>query len=518
MARLPLAPPALPGEALSSWIGRIAARYDISGDELVRYLLPHEGSLGDIARSIDERAEPQLEAVLAAATGQHGTDFAALRFPGLAGNTAAAWPRRIPAWCPVCAFEDVAAHGEVHARRNWGVGATMICVGHGCLLVSECPRCLDRIGYRAVNGRLRLWCDRCGSVADTALAPSAMPFWPFGLPQQHGRCRTVSLSDQARDLLLGLQRALLANLAGKPNRAAWTRQLKAGEVPETLRRLCFMMLGPLWEGAGRPPLIRDESDDSWRLPDDWTPGSLPPFIAAPALLASVTFLAAENGRHLAGVTWDRRALRDGEKAEITGETLPWHLGAADAIIASRLLSPSNEAFAVLLGALRCDIAGLGATREARRRRYGIGAVVRERQLAAQARLGESDLARDARERRARHYPPGDRYSLRRLMPGVHDPSPTQAMSTARRAELAVLVTMGVRADEGDVVCRIGWPGSLMESRYVQYWIARHRDHGCVELTAILADAVDRARSEDRGLVLPELDCRPIVYPWSDDAG
>jgi hypothetical protein len=53
---------------------------------------------------------------------------------------------------------------------------------------------------------------------------------------------------------------------------------------------------------------------------------------------------------------------------------------------------------------------------------------------------------------------------------------------------------------------------------VQYWIARHRDHGCVELTAILADAVDRARSEDRGLVLPELECRPIVYPWSDDAG
>ena len=193
MARLPLAPPALPGEALSSWIARIAARYDISGDELVRYLLPDERSLGGIARLIDERADPQLEAALTDAAGQPGMDFAAQRCPGVAANPTAAWPRRTPAWCPVCAFEDVAARGEVYARRRWGVGASLICVAHGCLLVSECPRCLDRIGYRPVNGRLRLWCDRCEGVADTALEPRRMPFWPFGLPQQHRRCRTVSL-------------------------------------------------------------------------------------------------------------------------------------------------------------------------------------------------------------------------------------------------------------------------------------------------------------------------------------
>jgi hypothetical protein len=516
VAHLPLAPPALPGEALSSWIARIAARYDISGDELVRYLLPNEGRYGDIARSIDERADPRLEVALADAAGQPGMDFAAQRLAGLPGNTMAAWPRRIPAWCPVCAFEDVAARGEVHARRSWGVGATMICVSHGCLLVSECPRCLDRIGYRAMNGRLRLWCDRCESAADTALAPSAMPFWPFGLPQQYGRCRTVSLSNQAGDLLLGVQRALLANLVGKRIRSVWTRQLKASEVMETLRRLCFVMLGPLWEDAQRPPPIRDQGN-TWRLPDDWTPGSLPPVIAGPALLASVTFLAAEAGKHLAGVTWDRQVLRDGEKAEINGETLPWHLGTVDATLARRLLSPSNEAFAVLLGALCCDIAGLGATREARRRRYGIGAVVRERRLTAQARLGESDQAREARERRARCYPPGDRYSLRRLMPDVHDPPRGQAMSAAWRAELAVLATMGASANEGDVVCRIGWAGTLMESRYVQYWIARHRDHGFAELTAILTEAVDRARGEGRGLVLPELERKPIAHPWSDAA-
>jgi len=344
-----------------------------------------------------------------------------------------------------------------------------------------------------------------------------MPFWPFGLPPQHRRCRTVSLSDAAKDLLLGVQRALLSNLAGKRIRAVWTRQLRAGEVTETLRRLCFVMLGPLWEDADRPPPIRDESDDIWRLPDEWTPGSLPPFIAAPALLASVTFLAAENGRRLAGVTWDQRALRDGEKAEITGETLPWHLSAADAALACKLLSPSNEACAVLLGALRGDSYGLGAVREARRRRYGIGAVLRQRRLTAQARLAESDLSREARERRAQCYPPADRYALRRLLPGVQTPQPPPAMSTPWTATLAVLAAIGAHANEGDVVHRIGWTGTLMESRYVQYWIMRHRDHGVANLTAVLADAVDHARSEDRGLVLPELERQPIASPWSDAA-
>ncbi len=180
-------------------MARIGARYDISADDLARYLLPHERSASGIARSIDQRAEPQLEAALADAVGQPGMEFAARRFPGVAANPESAWPRRTPAWCPVCAFEDVAARGEVYARRSWGVGASLICLAHGCLLVSECPRCLDWIGYRAVNGRLRLWCDHCEDVADTALEPGRMPFWPFGLPQQHRRCRTVSLSGEARD-------------------------------------------------------------------------------------------------------------------------------------------------------------------------------------------------------------------------------------------------------------------------------------------------------------------------------
>jgi hypothetical protein len=91
------------------------------------------------------------------------------------------------------------------------------------------------------------------------------------------------------------------------------------------------------------------------------------------------------------------------------------------------------------------------------------------------------------------------------------------MNAPWKATLAVLAAIGANTNEGDVVCRIGWPGTLMESRTVQCWIMRHRKHGVADLSAVLADAVDRARSEDRGLVLPELERKPIASPWSDAA-
>ena len=142
-------------------------------------------------------------------------------------------------------------------------------------------------------------------MADNALEPSLIPFWPFGLPQQSRRCRTVSLTDEARPLLLRLQRTRLSALAGQHVASPWTRQLKRKRVTETLRKLCFLTLGPLWEDAERPALVQHAGADTAQVPDDWTPGSLPAFIAGPALLASVTFLAAENAMRLAGVTWNR---------------------------------------------------------------------------------------------------------------------------------------------------------------------------------------------------------------------
>ena len=96
MGRLPLAPPPLPDEAWSSWIARIAARYDLSAEALVRHLLLGELNVGGMVRSIDDRPCPQLEVALAEAAGQPEMDFAARRLPGLTAHPEVAWSRQQP--------------------------------------------------------------------------------------------------------------------------------------------------------------------------------------------------------------------------------------------------------------------------------------------------------------------------------------------------------------------------------------------------------------------------------------
>jgi hypothetical protein len=471
-------------------------------------LLPNAPDVAGMSRPIDDRPVPLLEAALAEAAGLPEGAFAAWRVPGLAEHPEAAWSRDRPAWCPVCLFEDVAARGEVHARAEWGLGCYLLCGRHGCLLVSECPCCLKRASYSPVNGRLRLWCDKCGNTADDALEPGRIPYWPFGLRQQVWRCRTVSLTGDARQLLLHLQRTRLAALAGQHVPAPWTHRLKRARVTETLRRLCFIMLGPLWEDAERPPLASDEGAGAARLPEDWTPGSLPAFVAAPALLASATFLAAEDDVALAGISWDRQALLDGEKVQISAETLPWHLSAFDAGLALELLSPAAEPFATLLSAIRCDAEGLGPTREAQRRKYGVGYVRQRRRLAAIARQGNHVL-QYARLERIQADTPTDRYALDRLIPDfwTRDAVPEKRLSV--EAAVAVYAMIGSDGADDDLVHRMGWPGTRMESRYILSWIMQHRDCAPQILVTELVQAVERARAGSRGLVLPDLAPGPI---------
>ena len=172
----------------------------------------------------------------------------------------------------------------------------------------------------------------------------------------------------------------------------------------------------------------------------------------------------------------------------------------------------------MLTALRGDSSGLGATREERRRRYGAGYVPRQRRMAAQARLDESDWAREAREGRQRSHPPAERYRLQRLMPDFPSAKTSTALGTGSQAAVAVFATMGAKAYDGDIVHRCGLTSTLMESRYVQYWIMRHSDHSAAELTATLAGAIDLARAECRDIVLPELRRKPVATPWSHASG
>ena len=67
-APLPLAPRPHPGEALSSWIGRIGARYDIVADDLVEHVPDRPGRAVGVASTLDYQAAPDLEAAIANAT------------------------------------------------------------------------------------------------------------------------------------------------------------------------------------------------------------------------------------------------------------------------------------------------------------------------------------------------------------------------------------------------------------------------------------------------------------------
>ena len=59
MHRLPLVPPPLSDEAISSWIARVAARYDASPYDLARVVLPKAAGYAEMYRLIDSRVEPR---------------------------------------------------------------------------------------------------------------------------------------------------------------------------------------------------------------------------------------------------------------------------------------------------------------------------------------------------------------------------------------------------------------------------------------------------------------------------
>jgi hypothetical protein len=422
------------------------------------------------------------------------------------------WPRIKPAWCPLCVVRDVAAFGEVYSRGAWQLGGVLWCVEHKCLLIAECPRCFHQAGYQPINGRLRIWCRNCEAGADTALEPNRIPFWPFGTPQQRRSCMAVTLSAEAPALLLRVQTDILGMLAGDPPKGPWSRCLRWGRVFEVLRRLVFVMLGPLWEETHQVSPIQRTNSGRWSLSETWTPGSLPPEIAAPALLAAVTFLAAESGMRLAGITWNRQLLIAGEDDSIKAETLLWHLDNFNARLVRDLFSPRrSQPFALLLAALHADRDGLGSTREATRRRTGLGGAQRREREARQPRLRISEMPPGQREPPRPGINPARRFSFRRLIEDFPAPRlPSQPPETVQ-ATVAVLIVLGWSPRDGDILAPQGdWLPELLLNRYVRLWIFRHRHREANHLINILAGAIGTARDAGRDIVLPELSEGPIV--------
>jgi hypothetical protein len=264
--------------------------------------------------------------------------------------------------------------------------------------------CFQKARFRPVNGRLRVWCVFCESFADNVLAAGEIPFWPHGTPQQQQKCVPITLSNEAVPLMLRVQSDFLAMLAGARPKTAWARSLKHAQASEVLRKLSFVMLGPLWEDAYRPRIVRDTETKAAALPVNWTPGLLPPVVAAPALLASVTFLAAESGVRLDGISWNREVLLEGECDVITSETLIWHLNRPNAALIKEFFAkPLVRPFALLLTVLRADRRGIGSSRETARRREGVRGARRRHARQARIRAQEEMKSPRANECGAKRY-------------------------------------------------------------------------------------------------------------------
>ena len=501
MPRLPLAPALLPDEALSSWMARIAARYDLTADTLMRHLLANGADATTMIQSLDDQTAAPLEAAIVEATGRPAADFAGHRLPDPISRPQAAWPRTKPAWCPHCAAQDVAALGEVYSRVTWGLGGMLLCARHQSLLISECPRCFRQAHYQPINGRLRIWCGTCAAGADSALPPELIPVWPYGTPQQRRSCRAVSLSGAARPLLLRVQTDLLAMLAGARPRGPWARALPRARVFDVLRKLTFVMLGPLWEDAHQAVPAQSANGGPWPL-ETWTPGSLPPQIAAPALLAAVTFLAAESGTRLTGITWYRDLLIDGEDDAINAETLLWHLDPDNAQrVRALFAAPLIRPFALLL----VDRLDQGAAREATRRRAGLGAA---RRRARETHPRHPDETGQAGHRTSR-------FSISRLIEGVplapRSPTRSPQSRATWQATVAVYIVLGWGPRSGDILAPAAeWMPELLRLRYVRLWIFRHRHLAAQQLISTLADAIGAAHGQAHDIVLPDLSAPPIA--------
>jgi hypothetical protein len=169
-APLLLAPRSYAGEAISSWVKRVAARYDIAAHHLVSHLLyGHQVSVGR-TEQLNHRADATLEVALGKATrfdprGSKADASPAMTAAPHAGTGCA------PAWCPVCIRGDLAHLGEVYERAIWRLGCCVLCPRHGVPLHDTCRHCAAEAPchFRGIIGLHRLACNTCGRQVDSAL-------------------------------------------------------------------------------------------------------------------------------------------------------------------------------------------------------------------------------------------------------------------------------------------------------------------------------------------------------------
>lgn len=171
------------GELLSSWLGRIACRYELDGPTLLGWIASSgakaSGSL--VPPHFDFRAPPDLLTHLADAVRLPSSQLfqllLAVAYPNFPWHWFSwAWPKFKPstgtilgplaidpAYCPACLHEDSLAHGHQHIRSEWGMAWATVCSRHGRPLVrlyQHCG-CSRPIMHAASGNGSRLICRCC---------------------------------------------------------------------------------------------------------------------------------------------------------------------------------------------------------------------------------------------------------------------------------------------------------------------------------------------------------------------
>ncbi len=299
-APLPLAPRPYPGEAVSSWVRRIGARYDIMADDLVEYVLDRPGRSVGVASMLDYQAVPDLEAALANATRLSPLAISHLRIAGDDGANAC-WHRSALAWCPICIRADLAGHGELYERASWRLGSCVVCPEHNVPLEDSCCRCPfeDRCHFYCSGGLLGLACNSC-KRPEGPEPRRTREWWEDDRAGAFGTCITPELNR----LIGTLQSDLQAAFRGAPPRHAWGFLRSANGLLRAIRQVTFCLLLATRVRC-EPRIVLPHGMPGAAVapaPEPITPAALPIQTAYGVLAiaaATLRSLAGRGGRH----TW-----------------------------------------------------------------------------------------------------------------------------------------------------------------------------------------------------------------------
>lgn len=236
-APLPLAPRPYVGEAISSWVKRIAARYDIAAHHLVSHILDGRQVGVDRTERLDHRADVVLEGALGKVARFDRARIESLRIVGNDGS-ASCWHRMCPAWCPACIRGDLEHVGEVYERATWRLGCCVLCPHHGVPLEDMCRHCVAQAPchFRGVKGLLRLACNACGRPVDPALCRNG------GLDDEGARVFGGRIAADLAQWVTDLQSDALAALGGTVPRRSWGLVRAADCLIDAIRELAVCII------------------------------------------------------------------------------------------------------------------------------------------------------------------------------------------------------------------------------------------------------------------------------------